>query len=78
METSNFLKDKTGKFSAMRLALFVYLVPVIATWAFICLSKKELLPLDNSLITGLGLFLGGKSIQHFSEAKDLSKLPKTE
>ncbi len=66
-DLSQFVSEKNGKLSGMRLALFIYLVPVIAAWAFISFSKKELQPLDSSLITGLGLLIGGKTVSRYAE-----------
>ncbi len=68
-------QDKCGKTSAIRVALFVYLVPLIFTWTFISISVGQIQPLDNTLVTGLGLLVGGKSIQHFSEQKAIEINP---
>lgn len=68
-------EEKCGKVSAMRVAMFVYLVPLVFSWTFVSISENELQSLDNSLITGLGLLIGGKSIQHFSENKTIEAKP---
>jgi hypothetical protein len=63
-----FLLDKgADEFSAMRLALLLWVVGVLAVWIYASLQAGTLQPIPESVITILGLLAGGKAVQRFGE-----------
>jgi hypothetical protein len=62
-----FLREENGKLSATRLAFLLWAVGVLVMWIIACVNKGELQAIDNSVVTVLGLLMGGKAVQRFGE-----------
>ena len=71
---SSFLEDNTGGFSSTRLAFLLWTIGVLATWIYASLSSTNcgLQKIDPSVVTILGILMGGKVSQRFFENKQLS------
>lgn len=68
MRLQQFLEDKkTGQFSATRLALLLWVTGVFVVWAYASVSAMELEAVPDSVVTILGLLLGGKVVQRYGE-----------
>ncbi len=68
MRLLQFLEDKkTGTFSATRLALLLWVVGVFVVWAYASISTMELQAVPDSVVTILGLLVGGKVVQRYGE-----------
>jgi hypothetical protein len=68
MELNAFFLDK-GKSepSATRLAFLLWAIGVLIVWACVSLATKSLLALPESVVTILGILMGGKAVQRFGE-----------
>jgi hypothetical protein len=62
-----FVKDRDGKSSSSRLLILMWGLGVFAIWAFSSLSTSTLQAIPDSVITILGVLVGGKTIQRFGE-----------
>lgn len=64
-----FLEDKGGdhKLSATRLAMLLWALSVLAVWMYASVQAKALASIPQSVVTILGIVLGGKAIQRFGE-----------
>jgi len=71
---SGFFQEHNQDFSMSRLMSAYITYQVIATWAHVCVSKGEILPIDISLLGALGIAGGIKVGQKALEsAKDAPK-----
>jgi hypothetical protein len=62
-----FVKDRDGKSSSSRLLILLWGLGVFAIWAFSSLQATTLQAIPDSVITILGVLVGGKTIQRFGE-----------
>ena len=63
-----FLEDKGNQnLSATRLVLFIWATGVLVVWAVVSIVAKSIQAIPESVITVLGLALGGKAVQRFGE-----------
>jgi hypothetical protein len=64
-----FLDKGTGDLSATRLVLFIWATGVLVVWAVVSIVAKDIQTIPESVITVLGLALGGKAVQRFGEIR---------
>ena len=65
-----FMVDKgTNELSATRLVLLIWASGVLVVWGITSIVTKSLQTIPESVITVLGLALGGKAVQRFGERK---------
>lgn len=64
-----FFSDNDGSMSASRLILIMYATVIIGAWSYISIKSTTLTPVPESVITMLGLAIGGKIIQKPFESK---------
>jgi len=69
MKIFEFLEDTNGKISAIRVALLVWLVTICFNSVYLTVMTQKLVGADPSMITGLGILLGGKVIQGYTDSK---------
>jgi len=73
MNALQFLQEDDGKFSATRLALLLWIVGLLVVWTIGSIhnvsSEGELLEIPFSVITLVGIFVTGKTVQKFGEEK---------
>jgi hypothetical protein len=62
-----FFQDGDGMLSATRLGFLLTLFSVLFMWLFTCYTQSQLLPIDQSLLYLIGILMGGKTLQSFSE-----------
>jgi hypothetical protein len=62
-----FIKDKEGKPSSSRLLILMWGLGVFAIWAVSSLESSTLQSIPDSVITILGVLVGGKTLQRFGE-----------
>lgn len=69
MQLREFIQDKgaANKLSATRLAMLTWALGVLVAWIVASLSANTLVPIPESVVTILGVVLGGKAIQRFGE-----------
>lgn len=67
MKFSQFFQDDTGALSAMRLMFIVWGLGVFVTWTVLSIIAKQMQPIPSGVIEILGMCIGGKVIQAFSE-----------
>ena len=62
------MEDKAAdKLSSIRLVLVVWASGVLAVWAVVSIVAKQIQEIPQSVVTVLGLALGGKAVQRFGE-----------
>jgi|TARA_R110000824_G_scaffold20545_15_gene77438 hypothetical protein len=66
-QLSDLLKEDSGKLSSTRLAFMAWSLIVLATWAIVSYQSGELIKLDNSIVSILGVLMSGKVVQRFGE-----------
>jgi xanthosine utilization system XapX-like protein len=62
-----FLSERTGKLSASRLLLLLWGVGVLVVWVINSLLTRQLQAIPESVVTILGILVGGKTVQRFGE-----------
>lgn len=69
-----FFQDKrkaqegaTDELSATRLVLFLWAVGVLVIWGYASIKSATLQDIPQSVVTILGLVMGGKVVQRFGE-----------
>jgi hypothetical protein len=62
-----FIKDKDGKASSSRLLILIWGLGVFGIWAVASFKSATLQSIPESVITILGILVGGKTIQRFGE-----------
>jgi len=68
MALSDFFKEKTTKvLSASRLLLLLWGVGVLIIWVITSLRTGVLAAIPESVVTVLGIVVGGKTVQRFGE-----------
>lgn len=68
MDLSEFVKEKvTNKLSASRLLLLLWGIGVLIIWAITSLKTGVLATIPDSVVTVLGIVVGGKTVQRFGE-----------
>ena len=63
-----FLKDDTGQYSAMRLVFILWSFVIALVWTYLSIKTGVFVSIPNSLITLIGMLLGGKVLQSASES----------
>lgn len=69
MDVVEFLQDKGqgNKLSATRLAMLLWALSVLVVWIVISVRTNVPASIPESVVTILGIVLGGKAIQRFGE-----------
>lgn len=67
MKIEEFLQKENGGFSSTRLAFLLWAVGVIIIWIVNSAKSGILQPVDGSVITIMGIVMGGKVVQKFGE-----------
>ena len=66
---SQFLQDEDGSLSATRLAFLTWVIGVLVVWIIASCSHSpvQMLKIDGSIATILGILMSGKVVQKFAE-----------
>ncbi len=64
---SQFFKDETGQYSALRLAFLFIIFSVLSVWIWSCLQAGKMVPIETSVLYLVGAAFTGKVGQSFSE-----------
>jgi hypothetical protein len=64
---SQFFQDDTGALSAMRLMFITWGLGVLILWTILSVMARQMLPIPAGVVEILGMCVGGKVIQAFSE-----------
>jgi hypothetical protein len=69
---SEFLEDNNGGLSSTRLALLIWVFGILIVWSYSCFSANpvKLAAIDPTVLTLLGILMGGKVVQKFGEKTD--------
>lgn len=67
MKIEEFLQEENGGFSSTRLAFLLWAVGVLIIWIINSAKSGILQPIDGSVITIMGILMGGKVVQKFGE-----------
>lgn len=67
MKLAQFFQDDTGALSAMRLMFIIWGLGVFVTWTVLSIIAKQMQPIPAGVVEILGMCIGGKVIQAFSE-----------
>jgi len=67
MRALEFLQGGHKGFSATRLAFLLWAVGVLVVWMADSISQGQLAPIDYSIVTMIGILMGGKTLQRFGE-----------
>jgi hypothetical protein len=78
MKFFEFLEDPNGKLSGLRIAILVWIVTICFNSIYLSIVKQVFVGPDTSMITGLGMLLGSKVAQNFTENKASEILVKTD
>lgn len=68
MKILEFLQDDNGGFSATRLAFLLWVLGLLTIWLIASAKAGSLQAIPESVITLLGILMGGKVVQKFGEA----------
>ena len=66
-DISQLLKDDTGQLSSMRLILLVWGLGTFIVWAYLSIDTHTMSVIPSQVMEILGMVLGGKVFQSFSE-----------
>ena len=67
MRFHEFFEDADGSFSAMRLAMLVFILLVTAVWVFVAIKTLTLPALPESVVGTIAALVVGKAGQKFGE-----------
>ncbi|MHA6881538.1 hypothetical protein [Ralstonia pseudosolanacearum] len=67
MRISEFFKDGSGAYSATRLGFVFWVFGVLIVWIYLSITNPcEPQKIDSTVVTLLGILMGGKVVQSFS------------
>ena len=66
---TDILKDSQGHESSMRIVWAICVLTIFFTWAYICISNKQMIPFSTGDATLIGMLFGGKIGQKWIEEK---------
>ncbi|WP_237152403.1 hypothetical protein [Oryzibacter oryziterrae] len=69
MRFLEFFKDNDGTYSAMRLALLLWVAGVLLAWIYMSIQSKVLCDIPQNVMTIIGMLTTGKVVQKFGETK---------
>jgi len=69
-----FLRGGPKRLSATRLAFLLWVVGVLIVWMADSFRQGQLAPIDSSIVTLIGILMGGKALQRFGEKRVGEKL----
>jgi len=73
MNATDILREKkSGKLSSTRLVFVFWGLGSLIAWLAVSYNSRSLVEFPQSVITLLGLLVGGKAIQRFGENESLS------
>jgi hypothetical protein len=77
MDLAQFMKEDNGNFSSSRLGFLLWVIGVLAVWVIDSLKCPSctLATIPESVITIVGILMGGKVVQKFGENKGSTPLP---
>ncbi len=67
MDILNILNEKTGKKSAMRVAMLGWAAGILILWGWTSFASNELQAIPESVTTLFGILVTGKVVQRYSE-----------
>jgi hypothetical protein len=67
MSALEFLRDGMKGFSSTRLAFLLWVVGVLVVWMADSINQGRLAAIDPSVVALIGILMGGKTLQSFSE-----------
>lgn len=70
LNISDFLKDASGQFSAMRAVCVLGIATIIGVWATMCLRAGAVLNIPEGVVYALSIFVVGKMGQKYIENKN--------
>jgi len=70
MRLQEFLMDGKGKYSAIRLSFLCWMLGVLVMWGWVSFQQKSLQPIPESVITLIGIAVGGKVVQRIGEKEN--------
>lgn len=71
MKLSEFVCERNGKFSALRLQFHAWNVSVLVMWIVICIKTGTLAKIDPTLLILLGINNGSFGVHRFAESKEV-------
>lgn len=77
MNLSQMFKDDTGQVSSMRVVFVLWGFGVFALWAVISFKAGQMVAIPQQAMEVLGMCLGGKVVQSFSENNSPTTPPPT-
>ena len=79
MDLTQFMKEDNGNFSSSRLGFLLWVIGVLAVWVIDSLKCPSctLATIPDSVITIVGILMGGKVVQKFGENREAPPLPQT-
>lgn len=77
MKILEFLEDPMGKLSGLRIAILVWIISICFNSIYLSIINKQLVGADPSMVTGLGILIGSKVAQNFTENKAVEILEKS-
>ena len=67
MNAREFLQGGDQGLSATRLAFLLWVVGVLVVWMADSISQGQLARIDYSVVSLIGILMGGKALQRFGE-----------
>lgn len=71
MKLAEFVCERNGKFSALRLQFHSWNIAVLIVWVLTCVKTTTLAPIDPTLLILLGINNGSFGIHRFAESRDV-------
>jgi hypothetical protein len=62
-----FLQEKNGDFSSTRLAFLLWIIGTLIAWVWVSVTQGTLQPIDETVVTIIGILMTGKVVQKFPE-----------
>ncbi len=63
----SFIREENGKLSSSRLLMMLWGGGIFVVWAIASLKGEALQAIPDSVLTVIGIFVGGKTVQRFGE-----------
>lgn len=76
MKINEILEDPNGKLSSLRVAILFWIATICFNSVYLTIVTEKLTGADSSMVTGLGILLGGKAVQSYAENKSTETLEK--
>lgn len=69
---TSIFEDNSGGLSSIRIAFLLWVLGVLLIWGFCSIDKKALQPIDNSVVTILGILGASKVAQRYGEKAEIT------